>query len=197
MVADVKSIRHAHPSSIQARASLSDILEWLWNLAVGPILDHFGYKDTPQGEWPRLWWIPTGPLTLLPLHAAGYHSLTLNNLALDRVVSSYCLSIKALQYSRSMLQNNSKSVIDRSALLISRPTTPGQSALRFAEEEVEELDKLLLHNIERTKLSLPTTQEVVNDLTNCSIFIFLPTENRIWSIHRIACFLPAIKGTTR
>ncbi|KAF7534029.1 hypothetical protein G7054_g6561 [Neopestalotiopsis clavispora] len=170
-VEDIKAIRHLHPLSSQKKASLSSILEWLWDVAVGPILEYLGYNDPPGGEWPRVWWIPTGPLSLLPLHAAGYHSSS-NKSALDRVISSYSSSIKALQYSRQVSKTNSRLVIDRPALLISMPTTPDQTALRFAGEEVDELDELLRDKIGRSRLSNPTTQEVMDGLANCSIFHF-------------------------
>ncbi|KAF5694457.1 hypothetical protein FDENT_1186 [Fusarium denticulatum] len=171
-VDDVKALRHLHQLSTRAKASMSGVLEWLWDVAVGPILDYLGYKDTPQGEWPRIWWIPTGPLTLLPLHAAGYHSPPSNKSALDRVVSSYSSSIKALQYSRRMRQKNSRSLIDRPALLVSMPTTPDQPSLHFAKKEVDELHNLLPAEMKRSRLSLPTTQETVDGLANCSIFHF-------------------------
>jgi tetratricopeptide (TPR) repeat protein len=75
--------------------TVASILEWLWRSTVGPVLEHLRYTtnlpDTAQG--PRLCWVPTGLLAALPLHAAG---LPGGPSALDRVVSSYAPTIRAL-----------------------------------------------------------------------------------------------------
>ena len=88
----------------------SDELEWLWNKIVCPILDILGYTNVPlstdDSAWRRVWWIPTGPLARLPLHAAGYHNDTTSDggrTALDRVISSYSLSVRALVQSQASL----------------------------------------------------------------------------------------------
>jgi len=83
--------------------TMDDTLEWLWEHIAGPVLTRLGL-DRPVGsgaeggEWPRLWWCPTGPLALLPLHAArcpsdGSH-------VQDRVVSSYTPTLGALLHAR-------------------------------------------------------------------------------------------------
>ncbi|MFJ6708747.1 MULTISPECIES: CHAT domain-containing protein [unclassified Streptomyces] len=77
-----------------------EIAEWLWDAVVGPVLDHLHASpgaDTPTALLPRVWWIPTGPLCLLPVHAAGYHRQPGRpRTALDRVVSSYSATLRAL-----------------------------------------------------------------------------------------------------
>ena len=74
-------------------ATLSQVLEWLWDTVAEPVLAALGFDDAPEeGQpWPRLWWCPTGLLTLFPLHAAGYHGTADGHArsVLDRVVSSY------------------------------------------------------------------------------------------------------------
>jgi hypothetical protein len=88
---------------------LPSILEWLWDKAVGPILDALGFRTPPtDGDWPRVWWIPTGALTLLPLHAAGRRQAGSTDTALDRVVSSYSSSIKALISTRRNKEKKAK-----------------------------------------------------------------------------------------
>lgn len=76
-----------------------ELLAWLWEAVTGPVLDALGHLTPPAaGEAPpRLWWIPTGLLGLLPLHAAG---LTGGPSALDQVVSSYTPTIRALLHSQ-------------------------------------------------------------------------------------------------
>ncbi|MFI1995576.1 CHAT domain-containing protein [Actinoplanes sp. NPDC020271] len=73
-------------------------LEWLWDVVAGPILDAV---PVPGGS--RLWWCPTGPLALAPLHAAGYHDPEdepAGRSVLDRVVSSTTPTLRALRHAR-------------------------------------------------------------------------------------------------
>lgn len=76
---------------------LAEVLAWLWDVAAEPVLDRLGFgpTDTP----PRLWWSPGGPLASLPLHAAGPVS---GGGVLDRVVSSYTPTVRALGYARTL-----------------------------------------------------------------------------------------------
>ena len=71
---------------------VSATLGWLWDVAVGPVIAALG----PRDETPHVWWMPTGPLSLLPLHAAGHHSAGDGRSALDRVVSSYLPAMRPL-----------------------------------------------------------------------------------------------------
>jgi hypothetical protein len=80
-------------------APLPAVLDWLWLSVVHLILDALGF-DRPPGldddAWPHIWWIPVGPLSSLPLHAAGYYTKHSGETALDRVMSSYSSSLKSL-----------------------------------------------------------------------------------------------------
>lgn len=55
--------------------TMTRTLEWIWDTIADPVLTTLGFTETPPdgAAWPRLWWCPTGLLTMLPLHAAGYH----------------------------------------------------------------------------------------------------------------------------
>lgn len=82
---------------------LRGVLGWLWDVVAGPVLDYLGYTGTPDGVWPRVWWIPTGTLSVLPLHAAGHHESGMaggRRTVLDRVVSSYTPTVRGLHHSR-------------------------------------------------------------------------------------------------
>ncbi|MFC6092234.1 CHAT domain-containing protein [Saccharothrix lopnurensis] len=103
-----------------ARQTLLATLEWLWDAVAEPVLDHLG----PTGGEFRLWWCPTGPLTLLPLHAAGYHDpadTPAGRTVLDRVVSSYTPTLRALARARTA---GSPATADRRVLVVSLPETP-------------------------------------------------------------------------
>lgn len=93
--------RHAAAAS---DATARAVLAWLWETVAGPVLDHLGHTEAMvEGQQgPRVWWMPTGPLAVLPLHAAGYHSDRGQGrrTVLDRVVSSYTPTVRALQHAR-------------------------------------------------------------------------------------------------
>jgi hypothetical protein len=65
------------------RAALHTVCDWAWGAVVGPVLREFGPGpaahgapdrghpgDGPAGSCPRLYLVPTGPLGLVPWHAA-------------------------------------------------------------------------------------------------------------------------------
>ncbi|WP_371551398.1 CHAT domain-containing protein [Streptomyces sp. NBC_00554] len=110
-----------------AQATLSRVLEWLWDTAAGPVLDALGYYSQPsrEADWPRVWWAPGGLLGLLPLHAAGYHTDPVDDpgrrTLADRVVSSYTPTVRALRYAR---RHPPAPSAPARALIVAMPTTP-------------------------------------------------------------------------
>ncbi|MBE8523024.1 CHAT domain-containing protein [Amycolatopsis sp. H6(2020)] len=84
-------------SSGPREQQLLGYLEWLWDTVARPVLDEV---RVPHGS--RLWWCPTGPLALSPLHAAGYHDPDdePGQAVLDRVISSSTPTIRALRHAR-------------------------------------------------------------------------------------------------
>ncbi|MER5406037.1 CHAT domain-containing protein [Streptomyces sp. NPDC002769] len=96
---------HALPLSAQrdAQTEVRETLGWLWTVLARPVLDAlagWGWPgEDPAGEPGRLWWVPTGPLTALPLHAAGRHEDGGESL-LDRAVCSYAPTVNSLVHAR-------------------------------------------------------------------------------------------------
>ena len=85
------------------RYAILDVLDWLWETIAEPVLAALGHTTSARADepWPRIWWCPTGPLTVLPIHAAGRHPRLRTadrgeDCVLDRVISSYTLSLTAL-----------------------------------------------------------------------------------------------------
>ncbi|MFF0290634.1 CHAT domain-containing protein [Streptomyces sp. NPDC005262] len=116
---------------------MRDVLNWLWDDAVEPVLDALGHTGEPtEGAWPRVWWCPAGPLTFLPFHAAGrYHpGPRPGACVLDRVVSSYTPTLRALIKARTRPSSRPGR---RRMLLVAMPETPGRPPLPDAEEDVE------------------------------------------------------------
>jgi CHAT domain-containing protein len=89
-------------------------------------------RPGPGREWPRLWWCPVGPLAYLPLHAAGHHSEAALGAAaartvLDRVISSYTSTIRALAYARR--SSGGPPAGSGPPLIVAMPDTLGAPAL--------------------------------------------------------------------
>ncbi|MGH8878102.1 MAG: CHAT domain-containing protein, partial [Stackebrandtia sp.] len=92
--------RFTGPSeAVSLEMATRPVLEWMWDAIAEPVLD--AIADRLNGTKPRVWWCPTGPLTLLPLHAAGYHPQADGRAVIDRVVSSYTPTLRALADARS------------------------------------------------------------------------------------------------
>ena len=112
---------------ITAERKLLEILEWLWDAAAGAVLDALGFRQPPPpgAAWPRIWWVPGGLLSLLPIHAAGYQTPALGgeqtwHTVMDRVISSYTPTIRALRHARQH-----PSAAAGRALIVAMPATPG------------------------------------------------------------------------
>jgi CHAT domain-containing protein len=141
----------------------------------GLVLGELGFREavtTRDQRWRRVCWIPIGPLSLLPIHTTGYRSETSSRTVLDRVISSYSPSIKALLYARRNEAQKSRSRAPASdkTVLVSMPITPGRAGFAFAEKETIVLNDLLPASTPRATLRDPHKNEVLTTLDRCSIF---------------------------
>lgn len=170
----VVHLNDLHESDISGYAKhreSTETLEWLWRVAVGPTLEALGLKHPAlHCNWPRIWWIPTGKLSLFPLHAAGDYSRGPSLSVLDAAISSYSLSIQSLMYSRQLRDKRDRSNPSTNALLVSMSQTPGSSHLTYAQDEIQALEKIL--PMPTVTLQEPIRQDVLKQLRTCSIFHF-------------------------
>ncbi|MEU4078966.1 hypothetical protein DEJ45_32540 [Streptomyces venezuelae] len=114
-----------------AEDELDGHLGWLWDGVTGPVLDALGITGPPaDGRPPRVWWIPTGPLAFLPLHAGGHHREATGRTVLDRTVPSYAPTVRALAAAR---RRTAASV--PSFLVVAVPEAPGAPPLPGAAGE--------------------------------------------------------------
>ncbi|RLK58707.1 CHAT domain-containing protein [Actinokineospora cianjurensis] len=148
---EAKAQTRAYLAALESRSpgavqTVHATLEWLWDRVAEPVLARLGADG--NGPLPRVWWCPTGPLAMLPLHAAGYHDpddTPAGRTVLDRVVSSYTPTLRALARAVS-----APSHVDDPRLLVvsmpeSPPGVPTLSPLPGARAEAEFLTRTLPH----------------------------------------------------
>lgn len=170
--------------SAPGNTGLPQTLQWLWDSVAEPVLHALGYDAPPSAgvQWPRVWWVPDGLLSMLPLHAAGYHMshdrAGPHDSVLDRVISSYAPTIRALRHARQRPLAPSGPL---TALVVAMPTTPRvPGRLSFVPNEVEVLRSRLFQPIvliepgpgQDAASPLPTKANVLARLPGCPIAHF-------------------------
>ncbi|WP_018639633.1 CHAT domain-containing protein [Parafrankia elaeagni] len=124
-----------------AEKALEGVLEWMWTTFVADVLDELGLPAPPppgadpDAGPPRVWWIPTGPLAVLPLHCAGPRPTETGDdppAALDRAVSSYAPTLRTLAHARG---RDNRSGLGERGLVVAVPTAPGYRPLPGADRE--------------------------------------------------------------
>ncbi|MFF5338427.1 CHAT domain-containing protein [Streptomyces sp. NPDC013181] len=160
-----------------AQAVLTGTLEWLWETVAEPVLDALGYRGAPQdgSTPPRMWWAPGGLLSLLPLHAAGRYDergrVLRGQSVMDRVVSSYTPTIRALRHAR---ERRIAPAGRQSSLIVAMPATPGLPGLAHVPAEVATLTSALPDPLVLTRSAgtLPTRDRVLKELPRHAIAHF-------------------------
>ncbi|MFD3518895.1 CHAT domain-containing protein [Streptomyces sp. NPDC058653] len=129
-------------NAVAAMRTLSRTLSWLWDTVAAPVLDRLGLDAVPHdgASWPRLWWCPTGLLSFLPLHAAGAGAADSGTWVIDRAVSSYTPTLRALVRARDGIGSGAPA--RPSPLVVALPETPGAEPLPGASREAELLAEL-------------------------------------------------------
>ncbi|MFE9240464.1 CHAT domain-containing protein [Streptomyces sp. NPDC007007] len=150
--------RHGAPLAERrtAWAALTGVLAWLWEHVGAPVVaevdrwprstgeqsEDSAERNPADGEAPRrVWWCPTGPMTLLPLHACGTHEGQGASVP-DSLVSSLIPSITVLAHARRAMAERAMS--PQSSLVVAVPGEPGQeSTLEILDEETAKVPPLL------------------------------------------------------
>ena len=149
------------------------VLAWLWETIACPILDALGFTGPCCSDaWPTIWWITTGALCKLPLHAAGRIYPRSTETVYHRARSCYASSIKALIHARRRKTLASKDHEAEYALLLQMSETPESGPLPFASDEVAVLDGLLPSLGLKPLRPPPRKEDVLASLRRCKIFHF-------------------------
>lgn len=124
-----------------ANDTMLDGLAWLWDNLAEPVLSVAAPATHGTGPLPRLWWCPTGPLSFLPLHAAGHHRAGDGRTVAGRVVSSYIPTVMALRRVRA--RQTDPAAADRGLLAVAVGRTEGgQPPLPGARSEAAEIARV-------------------------------------------------------
>ncbi|MEU9950642.1 CHAT domain-containing protein, partial [Streptomyces sp. NPDC047939] len=133
-------------NAVAMMRTLSGTLGWLWDTIAAPVLAHLGLDAEPgDGDpWTRLWWCPTGWLSFLPLHAAGHGGPDSGTWVMDRVVSSYTPTLRALVRARAGLATGApaEAPAEPSPLVVALADTPGAAPLPGVTREAELIAEL-------------------------------------------------------
>ncbi|MTD57552.1 CHAT domain-containing protein [Amycolatopsis pithecellobii] len=128
---------------MRAQRDLSDLVGWLWDVVAEPVLDELGFTGPADRDGPRVWWCPAGELALLPIHAAGHHDREADGApptVLDRVVSSYTPTLRALRHARAVEPPEDTAA---GALIVAMPQTPGAAPLPGVLAEAARIEALV------------------------------------------------------
>jgi hypothetical protein len=146
------------------------LLKWLWTAAVQPILENLGFhKDySPEADLPRIWWVSSGLMGAMPLHAAGTHSRGSRENTISYVVSSYTATLRSLRYSRQRITEVSK-MKEPAVMAVAMPETDTLKPL-----EVEDEIAMLEVSFPKTMiLRSPTEESVLENMSTCNIGHFI------------------------
>jgi len=118
---------------------------------------------------PHITWCLAGPLTFLPIHAAGLYDMEDGAKIFHYVVSSYAPTLSPLLSAKCRPQNPSQMT---QLLTISQPATPGQSHLPGTVNEVNAIqtlqDKTGRLNVTRLDDQKATVTAVLQHIQECS-----------------------------
>ncbi|KAK8115636.1 hypothetical protein PG984_012138 [Apiospora sp. TS-2023a] len=148
-----------------------ETLQILWKKIVQSVLDALGFTQPPSnGQWPHVWWVPTGPLARFPLHAAGDHLSGTSDTTLDRVISSYNSSIRAIIHGRR--HSSREMAIGKKIALVPMEETPRQNHLQFALQEASAV-QMVCESMGISSIRPVRQKEyVLSALKACSLFHF-------------------------
>ena len=160
---------------------LGQVMQLLWDGIAKPILDALGFKKpTGGGPLPRMWWVTTGWLNVLPIHAAASFSDvpggTIVDSVMDRVVSSYVPNLRALKFARKRrdaILENVQSPSLGSALFVQMPETPGHDRLPNAKKEVDEAASIVEKFYKCTRSDPPVRNQVLREMEKVSMMHFV------------------------
>ncbi|EQL03712.1 hypothetical protein G6O67_005383 [Ophiocordyceps sinensis] len=169
-------VRGKSPTSVAASKKAAnnkrvcESLQWLWNTAVEPVLRHLALvQEAPPERLPRIWWVTSGLMGLLPLHAAGSGWGTSRDNTMSHVVSSYVPTLRALAYVRGK-RPRPLGDAGTELLIVSVPKTAGYKELNVQPE----VDGVMQNfGVKSWVLPTPSRKEALDKLKRANIAHFI------------------------
>ncbi|MCJ1246415.1 hypothetical protein MMC30_003622 [Trapelia coarctata] len=167
----------------KAASMLAPILKWLWEAIAEPVLTALLIFPTTS-ELPHIWWLTTGPMNVLPIHAAGDHERAKSTgeacTLLDQAICSYTPTLRALEFARKKQHSgslNTDKKNDVNILLVPMPKTPNMADLNHAEQEADKVESIFTTNdlqdrVRIKRLRRPRCTEVLEALRSNTIAHF-------------------------
>ncbi|KAF6759267.1 CHAT domain-containing protein [Ephemerocybe angulata] len=136
-VDDGRGIRPVHLRGNNGETVMRTILRGLWEKLVTPILQRLELLKVDQSldtTLPRIWWCPTGPLSFLPIHAAGIYGKTVSESVMDYAILSYIPTVAALA---DRIKNRQSIDKERTGVvMVSQPKVDGAASIPGTTTEV-------------------------------------------------------------
>jgi hypothetical protein len=163
-------------SFFEVNENMKKLLIWLWDIAVLPVLKHLGVysiqKPKPSAELPRIHWVTSGILGLMPLHAAGHHDESSTENALSHVVSSYTTTVTSLRQSISKVETGpwNDHASQLKAITIGMPESPDPwPNFDLVDEHLEAIKQIVPDESNRTYLKKPTSNAALAAISTTQI----------------------------
>ncbi|CAA7267076.1 unnamed protein product [Cyclocybe aegerita] len=144
---------------VNGETIIQDILAWIWSLIVFPVFTVLKENGIVGG---RLWWCLTGPLTYLPLHAAGPP---------NDFIQSYTSTLGALLRARSSPPRSKE--IKVTTVGLSEFNKGGISHLPKVSEEIDALRDVAGESRTSVFMNSDATLEKITDLLPQSTWLHL------------------------
>ncbi|KAJ7465574.1 TPR-like protein [Mycena latifolia] len=154
-----------HEGDLPPDEKFSGILGALWVKVVKPVLDGLALTNPSYQDPGRIWWCPTGPLSFLPVHAAGLYGqeAAFGSKLSDFLISSYTPSLSALIEG---LRAKEESHDGLQLLAIAQPSAVGQNPIPGTIREIASIEHLAQKVIPvlRLERNMATVENVQNGM---------------------------------
>ncbi|KAF8137754.1 CHAT domain-containing protein [Mycena galopus ATCC 62051] len=162
-------VRGSGPSRLGARREgqlnseeeFEQTLSKLWEDIVRPVLNRLGMLTPSKTNLPRIWWCPTGPLSFLPIHAAGLYGKhdTFGSKLSDYAISSYTPSLTALM---EAARPHTEPTNTMQLLAVAQPSALGQTYIAGTMEEIDHIQRIVNGRISilRLEKDMATVKDV-------------------------------------
>ncbi|KAF6754615.1 CHAT domain-containing protein [Ephemerocybe angulata] len=146
---DSRGIRPLHKkrgvAASKAPEGIKEVLQYLWEDLVQPIIEALALS-TSSDEKTRIWWCPTGPITFLPIHAAGVYRGVDTVCLTDYAVSSYIPTIATLNErvkDREQSLASSNDQLSSGLFMVSQPDAPGLGSIPGTTDELDRIEQCI------------------------------------------------------